>query len=73
MNEPDQHMIKKRHILRAFLVIIALTGSFLIYRSAAGTASTDSSCKESMDCLKQQEKEGKMIWESLPQQFFSSI
>jgi hypothetical protein len=69
-------MIKNKHILRIFLLGLALTATVLVFHfhSAARPAANDSpSCKESLEDCNKQEKNGKMVWENLSQQFFSAI
>ncbi|MEO5562593.1 MAG: hypothetical protein ABIR18_04140 [Chitinophagaceae bacterium] len=67
--------MSKKYIIRTLLVIIAVTGTFLAFSALSNTAvvAPDSSCKESLNNCPKQEKGGKMVWENLPNQFFSSI
>jgi hypothetical protein len=71
MTETGQRM-KKTYIIRTALVIIAITGLFLVVRSRATHPKADS-CKESLDACSRKDGSGKMIWENLSQQFFSSL
>ncbi|HLG40099.1 MAG TPA: hypothetical protein VI461_10535 [Chitinophagaceae bacterium] len=66
--------MRGRNIIRISILTVIAAGSLLLLRSEA-PATKDKSCKESMEeCCKKKESGGdKTIWESLPQQFFSSI
>lgn len=66
--------MRKKNFTRTLLAIIAITGIFLVYRAVAARPAGDSPCKESLDaCSGKKEGGGKMIWENLSQQFFSSL
>jgi hypothetical protein len=66
-------MIKKKHIIRGFLIGLALTGAVLLLHSAVLSTDNDvTSCEQSAKA-KKQKTNGKMIWESLSQQFVPSI
>jgi hypothetical protein len=66
--------MRGRNILRVTILTVIAAGSLLLLRSET-PASKGKACKESMkECCKKKESGGdKMMWESLPQQFFSSI
>jgi hypothetical protein len=61
--------MQKRAIIGTLILIIAIAGSFLVFQSSIQAESPSKGPKESI-CPKQ-EKDGKMIWENLSQQFFS--
>lgn len=63
--------MKKTGLIRIIVAIIAITGLLLVARSRA--AGPDDVCKESMDASPRQETDGKMIWEGLSEQFYSSF
>jgi len=67
--------MRPRIIARLAIFFILAAGIFLVVR--AETSQNESvECEESLDgcCRKDGNKQSnKMIWESLPQQFFSSI
>ena len=65
--------MKKIAIIRTALAVIAITGLLLVVRSRAAGPVKDEACKESMDACSRQEGDGKMIWESLSGQFFSTF
>lgn len=69
----NQPHMRKKTIIGSLLLAITLAGIFMVFQSSAGTG-TVAPTKESMDasCQKKPE-EGKMIWENLSQQFFSSM
>jgi len=72
MERNRPHMQKKAIIGTLFLAFI-LAGIFLAYQSS-GSDGRDSSTKESMDAsCQKKDRDGKMIWENLWQQFFSSM
>jgi hypothetical protein len=69
--------MKKRNTIRIVMLVLVLTGAFIVFRSAA-SASRHNSSKESMDqCCKKKNAAGSSIekttWEHLSRQFFSSI
>lgn len=61
--------MRSRNTIRIVLVAISLAGMFFVLRSSA--SSKPVSGKESMETC--QKSDGKMIWENLPRQFFSSF
>ncbi len=66
--------MRNRNIAKIFILAAISAGIFLVVR--AESSAKKAACTESLeDCCKKDQgpKEGKMIWESLPQQFFSSI
>jgi hypothetical protein len=54
------------------IIAISLAGMFLLLRSSASSDKA-SSGKESLETCQKQKKAGKMIWENLSHQFFSSF
>jgi hypothetical protein len=72
MDRNQPHMQKKT-IITTLLLTFTLAGIFLVFQSS-GRAGMDSSNKESMDTSCQKKgNDGKMIWENLSHQFFSSM
>jgi hypothetical protein len=67
--------MRNRNIIKLAVLVIVAAGVFLVVK-AENPSKEKVDCQESMDgcCRKSgSEKGNKMIWESLPQQFFSSI
>ncbi|MET0393766.1 MAG: hypothetical protein ABW019_11530 [Chitinophagaceae bacterium] len=64
--------MKKAGIIRIVVAIMAITALLLVVRSRAAGPAKEDVCKESMDACPRQEG-GKMIWEGLSEQFFSSF
>jgi hypothetical protein len=66
-------MFRNRYFIRITLAILALAGSFFIYRSAACSTgeACASSATETISTEKKQEIKKKMGWETLSHQFFS--
>ncbi len=65
--------MRKRNIFRIVIVAVIAAGIFLFAR-AENPRQIQEPCTESLDeCCKEKPKADKMIWESLPQQFFSNI
>lgn len=65
--------MKKKAILRTILVVVAITGMLLVVRSRAAAPAREDAGRESLDACSRQESDGKMPWESLSGQFFSSF
>jgi len=61
--------MQKRALIGTLILIMAIAGSFLVFQSSIQAESRSKGAKESI-CPKK-EKDGKMIWENLSQQFFS--
>jgi hypothetical protein len=72
-NEQKPANMRNKTIIGTFLLAFTLAVTFLVFQSSL-RAGKDSSNKESMDrsCQKK-ENNGKMIWENLSHQFFSSL
>jgi len=67
--------MRNRNTIRILSLVVIIAGIFLVLR-AATPAKNQEPCKESMDqCCKKRgdDESNKMIWETLPHQFFSSI
>jgi hypothetical protein len=65
--------MRRKIIIRFVIVVLVLSGMFFVLRSPA-SSDKGSSSDESMECAcKKQNDEGKMIWEDLSHQFFSSF
>jgi hypothetical protein len=67
--------MRSRNAIRLISLAVVTAGVFLVLQ-AATPAKNQEPCKESMDqCCKKKgsDESNKMIWETLPQQFFSSI
>lgn len=65
--------MRNKTIIGTLILAITLAVTFLVFQSSM-PAGKESSIKESMDksCQKN-ENDGKMIWENLSHQFFSSL
>jgi len=72
-NEQKSANMRNKTIIGTLLLAFTLTVTFLVFQSSV-RAGKDSSNKESLDrsCQKK-ENNGKMIWENLSHQFFSSF
>jgi hypothetical protein len=66
--------MRARNIIKTLIITVIAASVLLLLRSEA-PAAKGSSCKESLkECCKKNQGAGdKIMWESLPQQFFSSI
>jgi hypothetical protein len=62
--------MRRGNIIRLIILALVLTGLFYALQSSATTKSD--SGKECMEACEKQGS-GKMIWENLPHQFFSSF
>lgn len=65
--------MRKNAIFPVLLVIIALAVMLLAFRSRATRPDKEGSSKETLDACSGKKEGGKMIWENLSQQFFSSL
>jgi hypothetical protein len=66
--------MRKRYIIRTLFLLLAVTATFLAFSALKPhPAAPDSSCKESLEGCPKQQNGGKMIWENLSHQFFSTI
>jgi len=63
--------MRKGNILRLIILVLILTGAFFALQSSASSKSN--SGKECMEACEKQDGSGKMIWENLSHQFFSSF
>ncbi|MGK2861023.1 MAG: hypothetical protein ACSLE0_03775 [Chitinophagaceae bacterium] len=65
--------MRNKTIIGTFFLSFVLIGMFLLFQSSI-SAENEGTGKEILDptCQKK-EKDGKMIWENLPSQFFSSF
>ena len=65
-----------KYLLRAAMIFLLITGSYLVLWSATKVHPQKETCTESMDdcCKKKNEKDGsgEMIWESFSRQFIST-
>jgi len=69
----NQPQMRNKTIIGTLLLSFTLAVIVLVFQSSKG-AGMDSSNKESMDASCQKKgNDGKMIWENLSQQFFSSM
>jgi len=69
----NQSTMQKKAIIGTLFVAFILAGIFLAYQSS-GSAGNPSSTKESLDAsCQKKDRDAKMIWENLSQQFFSSM
>lgn len=65
--------MRLRYTIQILLTFVAIAGLFLVLQSSA-PVSQDAPREESMDaCCKKKTTSDKMIWENLPQQFFSAF
>jgi hypothetical protein len=63
--------MRKQRLITLLLVAIALAGTLLVFASSAYVAGR--SCKEKLEMPGKEENSGKMIWENLSHQFFSTF
>jgi hypothetical protein len=66
-------MMRKRNILRTLFLLLAITATFLAFSTMLDKPAADNACKESLESCPKQLDGGKMIWENLSHQFFSTI
>jgi hypothetical protein len=72
MDRNQPHM-RNKTIIGTLLLALVLAGIVLVFQSSK-RAGANSSNKESMDASCQKKgNDGKMIWENLSHQFFSSL
>ncbi|HMK17884.1 MAG TPA: hypothetical protein VK492_06795 [Chitinophagaceae bacterium] len=68
--------MQKKYLLRAALILLLITGSYLVLWSTTKTPSQKDACSESMEeCYKnkdENDKSGEMIWETFSRQFIST-
>lgn len=62
--------MRKVHILRVFLVLIAIGATVLVF---SRTSTTDKPCNEGLDSCGKTRENSHLIWEKLSHQFFSSL
>jgi hypothetical protein len=67
-------MMRKRNILKTLFLLLAITATFLAFSTMLDKpVAADSTSKESLESCPKQLDGGKMIWENLSHQFFSTI
>jgi len=68
--------MQRKYLIRASLILLLITGSYLVLWSTTRTHSQKEACSESMEecCKKKSDKEGsgEMIWETFSRQFIST-
>lgn len=68
--------MQRKYLLRASLILLLITGSYLVLWSTTRTHTQKQPCSESMDecCKKKSDKDGsgEMIWETFSSQFIST-
>jgi len=68
--------MQRKYLLRAALILLLITGSYLVLWSATRTHSQKQTCSESMEerCKNKNDKDGsgEMIWEAFSRQFIST-
>jgi len=68
--------MQRKYLIRASLILLLITGSYLVLWSATKARSQKEACSESMEecCKKKSEKDGsgEMIWETFSRQFIST-
>jgi hypothetical protein len=68
--------MQRKYLLRASLILLLITGSYMVLWSTTGTHSQKEACSESMEecCKKKTDKDGsgEMIWETFSRQFISA-
>jgi hypothetical protein len=62
-------MMRKVHILRVFLVLIAIGATALVF----SRTTAEKPCKEGLDSCCKPRESNHLIWENLSHQFFSSL
>jgi hypothetical protein len=66
--------MKRKPSIQLFLVTIAIAALIVAFRSKSVASIDKSTCKETLEeCAQQPENEGKMLWENLSHQFFSTF
>lgn len=69
----NQHHMRNKTIIGTLLLALILAGTVVLFQSSK-RAGSDSSTRESLDASCQKKgNDGKMIWENLSHQFFSSM
>jgi hypothetical protein len=67
--------MQSKYLLRAALILLLITGSYLVLWSATKTHPQKATCTESMEecCKNKNDKDGsgEMIWETFSRQFIS--
>ena len=67
--------MQRKYLLRAALILLLITGSYLVLWSATKTNATKETCTEGMEecCKKKTDKESsdEMIWGTFSRQFIS--
>jgi hypothetical protein len=68
--------MQRKYLLRASLILLLITGSYLVLWSTTRTHAQKQPCSESMDecCKKKSDNDGsgEMIWETFSRQFIST-
>jgi hypothetical protein len=69
--------MQRKYLLRAALILLLITGSYLVLWSSNRSQAAKANCTESMEeCCKKEDSKtqsSEMIWETLSRQFFSSV
>jgi len=66
--------MQKKYLIRAALIMLLITGSYLILWSTSPASSPDTCCENMEECIQKKDKPdpaGEMIWENFSRQFFS--
>jgi len=66
-------MMRKRNLLRTLFFLLSITATFLAFSMIDKPVAADNACQENLEGCPKQQKAGKMIFENLSRQFFSSI
>jgi hypothetical protein len=64
-------MMRRKHIIGLLLIAVAVTATFMVFASSSPVM--DHSCKEGLEEAGKKINSGRMIWENLSHQFFSTL
>jgi len=66
--------MNQRNFFRILFLAVAIGTIALVWPRPTIASGSDDSCRESMESIDKTESQtGKLLWESLPNQFFSSF
>ena len=65
-------IMRRKNIIGLVLITVAVAATLMVFASSS-PVTTDSSCKEGLDEPVKKINSGKMIWENLSHQFFSTL
>jgi hypothetical protein len=73
LNAPQRGhpIMRRKNIIGLVLITVAVAVTLMVFASSSPV--TDSACKEGLDEPGKKINSGKMIWENLSHQFFSTL